>query len=75
METNGDVKRHGRWKSDVGKGGYIEDTFEKNLSISQGQDYDFSKFSALVVFFIAVLGIPQIYICVCFIFLNSYELS
>jgi hypothetical protein len=52
METNGDIKRHGRWKSDVGKGGYIEDTFEKKLLVSQGQDYDFSKFSALSLCFL-----------------------
>ena len=52
MDTNGDIKRHGRWKSDVGKGGYIEDTFEKKLLVSQGQDYDFSKFSALSLCFL-----------------------
>lgn len=29
------IKRHGRWKSDMSKDGYIEDTFEKRLSVSQ----------------------------------------
>ena len=29
-------KRHGRWKSDLSKDGYIADTFEKILSVSQG---------------------------------------
>ena len=30
------IKRHVRWKSDVSKDGYIADTFEKKLSVSQG---------------------------------------
>ena len=30
------IKRHGRWKSDMSKDGYIADTFEKRLSVSQG---------------------------------------
>ena len=29
------IRRHGRWKSDVSKDGYVEDTFEKRLSVSQ----------------------------------------
>ena len=29
------LKRHGRWKSDSSKDGYIADTFEKRLSVSQ----------------------------------------
>ena len=30
------IKRHCKWKSDVCKDGYIEDTFEKRLSVSKG---------------------------------------
>ena len=29
------IKRHGRWKSDLSKDGYIADTFEKRLSVYQ----------------------------------------
>ncbi|XP_052080798.1 uncharacterized protein LOC127718788 [Mytilus californianus] len=29
------IKRHGRWKSDTSKDGYIDDTFEKRMSVSQ----------------------------------------
>ena len=29
------IKRHGRWKSDVGNGGNIEDSFAKTLSVYQ----------------------------------------
>ena len=29
------IKRHGRWKSDVSKDGYIDDTFEKRISVTQ----------------------------------------
>ena len=28
-------KRHGRWKSDNAKDGYVEDSLEKRLSVSQ----------------------------------------
>ncbi|XP_071123465.1 uncharacterized protein [Mytilus edulis] len=29
------IKRHGRWKTDFSKDGYIEDTLEKRISVSQ----------------------------------------
>ena len=29
------IKRHGRWKPNWSKDGYIDDTFEKRLSVSQ----------------------------------------
>ena len=31
------IKKHGRWKSDVSKDGYIADTFQKRLSQSEGR--------------------------------------
>ena len=41
------IKRHGRWKSDLSKDGYIADTFE----CPEVLDYDFTKFSALSLCF------------------------
>ena len=29
------IKRHGRWKSDLSKDGYIDDTFDKRLAVSK----------------------------------------
>ena len=29
------LKRHGRWKSDLSKDGYIEDSFDSRMSVSQ----------------------------------------
>ena len=35
------IKRHGQWKSDVSKDGYISDTFEKRLSVPKGLGLSF----------------------------------
>jgi hypothetical protein len=76
MERNIDIKRHGRWTSDVSTGGYIEDTFERNCQYLKVKIMIFlNSLPFLRVFLIAVLGIRQIYILFVSFFLNSYELS
>ena len=72
------IKRHGKWKSDVSKDGYIEDTFVRRyFQYLKAMDYNFSKFSALSLYFVLKLSWEfgkYAYLFVS-LFLNSYELS
>jgi hypothetical protein len=71
------IKRHGKWKSDVSKDGYIADTFaRRDCQYVKHLDYNFSKFSALSLYFVLKLSWKcgkYAYLFVS-LFLNSYEL-
>jgi len=62
------IKKHGKWKTNMSKDGYIADTFEKRLSVSKDLVLSFFWMICSFFWFKAVLGIRKICICVCFIF-------
>ena len=76
--NEGCIKRHGTWKSDVSKDGYIAYTFvRRDCQYLEALAYHFSKFSALSWYFVLKLSWDfgnYAYLFVSF-FQNSYELS
>ena len=71
------IKIHGKWKSDVSKDGYIADTFaRRDCQYLKALEYNFSKLSALSLYFVLKLSwkFGKYAYLFASLFLNSYEL-